>query len=131
MDILSCMIILGIGERKYTNEHNHDTAKIVSEIAPDYLGASTLYLEDGTYHEFMIKFGEPFIPLDDIAVLDEIERLISDFKPLTPVIFRANHTSNVYSLGGTIPQDKENILSLVRGLKNHQEMLKPRTLRRF
>jgi radical SAM superfamily enzyme YgiQ (UPF0313 family) len=129
--ILSCMIILGIGGRKYTNEHIHDTARIVSEIAPDYLGALTLYLEDGTYNEFMIKFGEPFIPLDDIAVLDEIERLISDFKPLTPVIFRANHASNVYSLGGTIPQDKENILSLVRGLKNHQEMLKPRTLRRF
>jgi hypothetical protein len=78
------------------------------------------------YNEFKTKFGEPFIPLDDIAVLDEIERLISDFNSLTPVIFRANHASNVYSLGGTIPQDKEKILSLVRGLKNHPEMLKPK-----
>jgi radical SAM superfamily enzyme YgiQ (UPF0313 family) len=129
--ILSCMIVLGIGGRTYTNEHIQDTARIVSEIAPDYLGALTLYLEDGIYNEFMTKFGEPFIPLDDIAVLDEIERLISDFNPLTPVIFRANHASNVYSLGGTVPQDKDKILSLVRGLKSHPEMLKPRILRRF
>jgi radical SAM superfamily enzyme YgiQ (UPF0313 family) len=129
--ILSCMIILGLGGRTYTNEHIADTARIVSEIAPDYLGALTLYLEDGIYSEFMTKFNEPFIPLDDIEVLDEIERLVSEFNPATPVTFRANHASNVYSLGGTIPQDKEKILSLIKKLKHHPEMLKPKVLRRF
>ena len=129
--ILSCMIILGLGGRTYTNEHIDDTARLVSEIAPDYLGALTLYLEDGIYREFMTKFNEPFIPLDDIEVLDEIERLISEFNPATPVIFRANHASNVYSLGGAIPQDKEKLLSLIKELKHHPEMLKPKILRRF
>ena len=129
--ILSCMIILGLGGRTYTNEHIADTARLVSEIAPDYLGALTLYLEDGIYSEFMTKFKEPFIPLDDIEVLDEIERLISGFNPATPVTFRANHASNVYSLGGTIPQDKEKLLSLIKELKHHPEMLKPKILRRF
>jgi radical SAM superfamily enzyme YgiQ (UPF0313 family) len=129
--ILSCMIILGLGGRTYTNEHIADTARIVSEIAPDYLGALTLYLEDGIYSEFMTKFNEPFIPLDDIEVLDEIERLVSEFNPATPVTFRANHASNVYSLGGTIPQDKEKLLSLIKELKHHPEMLKPKVLRRF
>ena len=129
--ILSCMIILGLGGRTYTNEHIADTAGLVREIAPDYLGALTLYLEDGIYSEFMTKFKEPFIPLDDIEVLDEIERLISGFNPATPVTFRANHASNVYSLGGTIPQDKEKLLSLIKELKHHPEMLKPKILRRF
>ena len=129
--ILSCMIILGLGGRTYTNEHIADTARLVSEIAPDYLGALTLYLEDGIYSEFMTKFNETFIPLDDIEVLDEIERLVSEFNPATPVTFRANHASNVYSLGGTIPQDKEKILSLINKLKHHPEMLKPKVLRRF
>src|SRR5919109_4169170 len=129
--ILSCMIILGLGGKTYTNEHIHDTARVVSEIAPDYLGALTLYLEDGIYNEFMTKFHESFIPLDDIAVLDELERLILDFNPITPVIFRANHASNIYSLGGTIPQDKEKLLSLIKGLRCHPEMLKPKILRRF
>ena len=128
---LSCMIILGLGGKTHTNEHIRDTARVVSEIAPDYLGALTLYLEDEIYNEFMTKFDEPFTPLDDIAVVEELERLISDMNPLTPVIFRANHASNVYSVGGTIPNDKEKLLSLIRQLKLHPEMLKPKILRRF
>jgi hypothetical protein len=79
----------------------------------------------------MDKFGEPFIPLDDINVLDEIEGLVSMFDPATPVVFRANHASNVYSLGGTIPEDKEKLISLVQGLRSRPEMLKPKSLRRF
>jgi coproporphyrinogen III oxidase-like Fe-S oxidoreductase len=128
---LSCMIILGLGGKTHTNEHIRDTARVVSEIAPNYLGALTLYLEDEIYNEFMTKFDEPFTPLDDIAVVEELERLISDMNPLTPVIFRANHASNVYSVGGTIPNDKEKLLSLIRQLKLHPEMLKPKILRRF
>jgi radical SAM superfamily enzyme YgiQ (UPF0313 family) len=129
--ILSCMIILGLGGKTYTNEHIRDTARVVSEIAPDYLGALTLYLEDEIYNEFMTKFDEPFTPLDDIAVLEELEMLISNFNPATPVIFRANHASNIYSLGGTLPNDKHKLFSLIRELKLHPEMLKPKVLRRF
>ncbi|MGB7952491.1 MAG: radical SAM protein [Candidatus Nitrosopolaris sp.] len=129
--ILSCMIILGVGGKTYTKEHIRDTGSIISEIAPDYLGALTLYLEDGIYNEFMIKFGEPFTALDDIEVLEELERLILDFNPVAPVIFRANHASNVYSFGGTIPQDKQKLLSLISELKLRPEMLKPKILRRF
>lgn len=129
--ILSCMIILGLGGKRYSMEHISDTARIISEITPDYLGALTLYLEDGIYDEFMTKFGEPFTALEDIEILEELERLVTDFHPLRPVIFRANHASNVYSIGGTIPQDKEKILSLIKDLKLRPEMLKPKILRRF
>lgn len=129
--LLSCMVILGLGGKTYTKEHTVDTARILSETAPDYVGALTLYLEDGVRDEFMDKFGEPFIPLDDINVLDEIEGLVSRFDPATPVVFRANHASNIYSLGGTIPDDKEKLISLVRGLRSRPEMLKPQSLRRF
>lgn len=129
--ILSCMIILGLGGKRYTMEHISDTSRIISEITPDYLGALTLYLEDGIYDEFMTKFGEPFTALEDIEILEELERLVTDFHPLRPVIFRANHASNVYSIGGTIPQDKEKILSLIKDLKLRPEMLKPKILRRF
>lgn len=129
--LLSCMVILGLGGKTYTKEHTFDTARILSETAPDYVGALTLYLEDGVRDEFMDKFGEPFIPLDDVNVLDEIEGLVSMFDPATPVVFRANHASNVYSLGGTIPEDKEKLISLVQGLRSRPEMLKPKSLRRF
>ena len=79
----------------------------------------------------MIKFGEPFTALDDIEVLEELERLILDFNPVAPVIFRANHASNEYSFGGIIPQDKQKLLSFISELKLRPEMLKPKILRRF
>jgi len=129
--ILSCMIILGLGGKTYTREHIADTAPILSETSPDFLGALTLHLEEGIYGEFMKKFGEPFVPLDDLDVLDELERLIADFKPSRQVIFRANHASNVYSIGGTIPEDRKKLLALVKSLKSHPDMLKPKFLRRF
>jgi len=129
--ILSCMVILGLGGKTYTKEHVADTARVLSESAPDYVGALTLYLEDGVREEFMTKFGEPFVALEDADVLDELERLISDFNPKTPVVFRANHASNVYSIKGTMPDDRDEMLALVRSLKLHPEMLKPKFLRRF
>ena len=129
--VLSCMVILGLGGKTYTKEHARDTAKVLSEAAPDYVGALTLHLEEGVYNEFMEKFGEPFVPLEDSEVLDELEMLVAGFDPKTPVVFRANHASNVYSIGGTMPDDKEKILTLVKNLKSHPEMLKPKFLRRF
>jgi radical SAM superfamily enzyme YgiQ (UPF0313 family) len=47
--ILSCMVILGLGGKTYTKEHIADTAHILSESSPDYVGALTLHLEEGIY----------------------------------------------------------------------------------
>lgn len=129
--ILSCMVILGLGGKTYSRQHVADTARILSEAAPDYVGALTLQLEEGIHDEFMAKFGEPFVPLDDADVLEELNGLIKNFDPKTPVVFRANHASNVYSVGGTVPADREKMLALVRNLQSHPEMLKPKFLRRF
>lgn len=129
--VLSCMIILGLGGKKYTYEHIEETAKIISEVSPDYIGALNLHLDDSLYNEFMTKFKEPFEFLDDFQILNEIELLISKIKPSSPIIFRANHASNVYSIKGTLPQDKVNILALISQLKKHPDMLKPKILRRF
>ena len=129
--VLSCMIILGLGGKKYTYEHIEETAKIISEVSPDYIGALNLHLDDSLYNEFMTKFKEPFEFLDDLQILNEIELLISKINPSSPIIFRANHASNVYSIKGTLPQDKVNILELISQLKKHPDMLKPKILRRF
>ena len=129
--ILSCMVILGLGGEQYTIEHIEGTAKIISEVSPDYVGALNLHLDEGIYNEFMTKFNEPFKFLNDLQILDELERLIYNINPSSPIIFRANHASNVYAVKGTLPTDREKMLELIRQLKNHPEMLKPKILRRF
>ena len=129
--ILSCMIILGLGGRKYSNMHAIGTSTIINEIQPNYLGALTLYMEPEIEKEFYAKFKEPFQPLEDLEILNEIEILISNIDVKEQVIFRANHASNVYSIGGTLPQDKVKILEKINYLKEHPEILKPKVLRRF
>ncbi len=129
--ILSCMIILGLGGKKYSNYHANDTSKIINQIEPNYLGALTLYMEPNIEKEFYSKFSEPFQPLEDSEILDEMETLITNSDVKEQVIFRANHASNVYSIGGTLPQDKYKILEKIKYLKEHPEMLKPKVLRRF
>jgi radical SAM superfamily enzyme YgiQ (UPF0313 family) len=129
--ILSCMIILGLGGKKYSNYHANDTSSIINQIEPNYLGALTLYMEPNIEKEFYSKFSEPFQPLEDSEILDEMETLIANTDVKEPVIFRANHASNVYSIGGTLPQDKYRILEKIKYLKEHPEILKPKVLRRF
>jgi coproporphyrinogen III oxidase-like Fe-S oxidoreductase len=129
--VLSCMIILGLGGKKYTSEHIEETAKIISEISPDYLGALNLHLDDGLHNEFMTKFKEPFEFLNDMQILNELELLVRGINSSSPIIFRVNHASNVYSLKGTLPYDKLRILELITQLKQHPDMLKPKVLRRF
>ena len=128
---LSCMIILGLGGKTYSEEHARETAQVVSKISPNYLGALTLYLETGVKDEFLTKFGEPFIPLDDPELLDELELLIRNLDAQTPVVFRTNHASNAYMLKGTLPVDKEALLAKISGLKSNPEASRPKMLRRF
>jgi radical SAM superfamily enzyme YgiQ (UPF0313 family) len=129
--VLSCMVILGLGGKNYSKVHAKDTSKIINEIEPNYIGALTLYMEPAIEHEFYTKFKEPFIPLDDLGVLDELNELITGIGVTGNMIFRANHASNVYSIGGTLPKDKPDILQKIDYLKEHPELLKPKMLRRF
>ena len=128
---LSCMVILGLGGKTYTDAHILDTAKVMSQISPHFLAALNLHLDENVYGEFISKFKEPFSWLTDLDILDELERLVMLFDPSREVIFRANHASNVYSIGGTLPTEKPKLVRLIHELKSHPEMLRPKIVRRF
>ena len=128
---ISCMIILGLGGKTYSRNHIEETAKVLSAAAPHYVGALTLHLEDGIRDEFLTKFKEPFLPIDDAEALEELELLVSKIEPKTPIVFRANHGSNAYPIGGTFPQDKEIMLQKILYLKDHPELCRPVGFRGF
>ena len=129
--ILSCMIILGLGGKTYSKDHIKGTARVINETAPHYVGALTLYLENGIKDEFYTKFGEPFIPVNDQDALDELEDLIAQTDVKENVIFRANHGSNAYTIKGTFPQDKQMMLDKISWMKQHPEVIRPQGLRGF
>ena len=129
--ILSCMVILGLGGRTYSKEHSKSTAEIINAITPHYVGALTLYLENGIKDEFLTKFKEPFIPVSDNEALEELEDLISRINVTNEIIFRANHGSNAYTIGGTFPHDKNAILEKISWMRDHPEIVRPKGLRGF
>jgi len=128
---ISCMIILGLGGKTYSKQHIEDTAKVLSAAAPHYVGTLTLHLEDDIRDEFLTKFKEPFLPIDDSEALNELELLISKMEPQSEVVFRANHGSNAYPIGGTFPQDKQSMLQKISHLRAHPELCRPVGLRGF
>lgn len=129
--IMSCMIILGLGGRKYSKEHIKGTAEVINACTPNYVGALTLYLENSIKEEFLNKFGETFERLDDNEVLDELEDLIKQIDVKDEIVFRANHGSNAYTIKGNFPQDKNEMLERISWMKKHPEVIRPQGLRGF
>ena len=128
---LSCMVILGIGGSKYSSENARETAKVISEVKPDYVGALTLYLENGIKDEFLTKFDEEFIRISDSEAIDELEELVTKINVNDKVVFRANHGSNAYNIAGTFPEDKQAMLDKITWMKEHPEVVRPEGLRGF
>ena len=128
---LSCMVILGIGGSKYSSENARETAKVISEVKPDYVGALTLYLENGIKDEFLTKYDEEFIRISDSEAIDELEELVTKINVNDKVVFRANHGSNAYNVAGTFPEDKQAMLDKITWMKEHPEVVRPQGLRGF
>jgi radical SAM superfamily enzyme YgiQ (UPF0313 family) len=128
---MSCMIILGLGGKTYSNEHIKGTAEVISACSPQYVGALTLYLENGIKQEFLDKFEGEFIRINDDESLEELYSLINQIETKDEIVFRANHGSNAYTIKGTFPQDKQDMLDKIIWMKQHPEIMRPEGLRGF
>ena len=128
---LSCIIILGLGGKTYSQEHIKETARVVNASSPHYLGTLTLILETGVKEEFLTKFGEEFHPINDDEALVELQDLVQQIDVKEKMIFRANHGSNAYNIGGTFPDEKNVILEKISWLKEHPENVRPEGFRAF
>ena len=129
--VMSCMVILGLGGKNYSKEHIRGTAEVISQCSPNYVGALTLYLENGIKQEFLDKFREPFIRISDDESLEELYDLINQIDTKQEIVFRANHGSNAYTIKGTLPQDKESMISQIEWMRGHPEVIRPQGLRGF
>jgi radical SAM superfamily enzyme YgiQ (UPF0313 family) len=119
--VMSCMVILGLGGRTYSKEHIKGTAEVISACSPNYVGALTLYLENGIKQEFLDKYEGEFIRINDDNQIDTKDE----------IVFRVNHGSNAYTVKGTFPQDKQEMLDKVEWMKKHPEIVRPEGLRGF
>ena len=113
---LSVTLISGIGGKEDSKEHAIESAKVLNQMQPDYIGLLTLLLEEGTELYEDVEGGK-FQILSPTEVLLETKTLIENLE-VENCIFRSNHASNYLALRGTLMEDKELILDQIEeGLK--------------
>ena len=108
---LSVTLISGIGGRELSIEHGIESAKVVNEVKPHYVGLLTLLLEEGTelfddYHKGKFEILSPR------EVLIETRHFVEGLN-VDNCIFRSNHASNYVPLRGTLNRDKQLILAQI------------------
>lgn len=105
---LSITLISGLGGKAYSLDHAKESAKIINEINPHYVGLLTLIVEKDTPLYEDIENGK-FQLLSPKEILLETRQMVVDLE-VDNCVFRSNHASNYVALRGTLPQDKELIL---------------------
>jgi radical SAM superfamily enzyme YgiQ (UPF0313 family) len=125
---LSLTVILGLGGRRFSGVHAEATGGVVSRISPDYLGALTLMIVPGTPLAEWVASGT-FVPLSQQEILGELRSMIEHIHVDRPLVFRTNHASNYLPLKGTLPEDKDALLSTIRKAERRQVPLRPEYMR--
>jgi len=126
---LSCMAITGLGGKELSKHHAIDTGKVLSEISPHFIGMLTFMVYPGTEIEQSIQNGSMKL-LSDMEALKELELLVKHLDISNrDCVFRANHPSNYVTIGGTLPRDKQRLLSTLQQARNHPENYKANLLR--
>lgn len=108
---ISVIMLLGAGGVERVEEHARETARLVTEMDPEFLSALTLTVIPGTpIHRMMEKGRFELPPIH--ALLWELRTIVDGCRP-TRAIFRTNHASNYLPLEGRLPRDRERIVAAI------------------
>lgn len=108
---LSVTVLLGIGGIEGSEQHAKATARILTDMDPDYVGALSVIVVPGTplhdeYTEGRFQVPDPF------TLINELRTMIAE-SSFTHCVFRSNHASNYLPVKATLPKDKTEILSAI------------------
>jgi len=127
--LLSVTVLLGIGGVELSGEHASATARILTDMDPDYVGALSVILVPGTELHREHTEGRFEIP-DPFALIEELKTMIEE-SSFTHCVFRSNHASNYLPVKATLPEDKEQILAAIDSVLRSRDAgkLRPEFLR--
>jgi radical SAM superfamily enzyme YgiQ (UPF0313 family) len=117
---LSVTVILGLGGPEGSQNHALKTAKILSDIDPDFAGALTIMLVPGTplHRDWEEGKFELITPFQSLA---ELKTIIENVK-FTDCFFTANHASNYLPIKARLPRQKAAVLKLINEVLESGDM---------
>jgi radical SAM superfamily enzyme YgiQ (UPF0313 family) len=127
--ILSVTVILGLGGVKGSEGHVAETARILTEMDPEYAGALTLTLIPGTeiHKEWERGEFELITPFDSLR---ELKGLVEN-STFSNCFFSSMHASNYFAIRGTMPRDRDKLLKQLNALLTRKDphLLRPEFMR--
>ncbi len=125
----SVTVMLGLGGTEGSTRHTLETARALTEIDPDYVGALTLTIVPGTPLYEQWERNE-FYPLSPFQSLEEL-KLLMEYSSFTNCFFSSMHASNYLSVRGKLPQDRERMLRQLEVVLDARDpsLLRPEFLR--
>jgi len=117
---LSVTVILGLGGIEGSKNHALKTAKILSDIDPDFAGTLTILLVPGTplhkdWEEGRFSLISPFQSLEEL-------KLIIQNSNFTNCFFTANHASNYLPIKARLPEQKAEVIRLTDDVLAKRDM---------
>jgi radical SAM superfamily enzyme YgiQ (UPF0313 family) len=118
---LSITAILGLAGRKRSTEHAVATAAWINALSPRYFSLLTLIRAHNESYFRLIE------PLSNGEILEEALTMLKHLNP-QGTILRSDHVSNILSLAGTYPKDREKIIAYAEAVledgRKHSEWFK-------
>jgi radical SAM superfamily enzyme YgiQ (UPF0313 family) len=126
---LSVTVLLGIGGKARSMEHALDTARVLTEIDPDYVGALTVMVVPGTPLYEELVSGRFELP-DQFGFLGELGVMVANSN-FTDCFFTSNHASNYLPIRARMPRQKDATVTLIREVieSSNRKILRPEYLR--
>ncbi len=126
---LSATVLLGLGGVEHGQQHALATAKILSDIDPDFASALTLMVVPGTPLHEELESGRFQVPTP-FHLLEELGTIIAHTH-FTNCYFTSNHASNYLPIKARLPRDKDAVVRLIQKVVSSQDAsrLRPEFLR--
>ena len=108
---LSAIFLLGAGGIDRSAEHAEASARLITEMDPQFVSALTLTVIPGTPMAQLTSKGRFKLPSVEM-MLRELRTIVALSAP-TNAVFRTNHASNYLPLAGQLPRDRDRIVEVL------------------
>ena len=124
---VSAIFLLGAAGITRSAEHALGSARLATDMDPDYLAALTLTVVPGTpiaLRQAQDRFELPGI----VELLGELRTFVAEARP-ADALFRTNHASNYLPIAGRLPQDGPAMAAVIDRALSGGIPLRPEILR--
>ena len=120
---LSAIFLLGVAGRERSQEHAEATARLITDMDPEFVSLLTLTVVPNTPLAKLHAKGRFELPEVE-RMLEELRTVVSLARP-SHAVFRTNHASNYLPLSGRLPRDRGRLLELLDAALEGKIPLRP------